>query len=40
MDYSIIKKTLIGLFIIILIAIILNLKEDLNIPTKCDFDEC
>ncbi len=37
---NIIKKTLIGLFIIFIIAIIFNLKEELKVPTRCDFDEC
>ncbi len=42
MEYpdNIIKKTLIGLFIIFMIAIIFNLKQELKVPTKCDFDEC
>jgi hypothetical protein len=37
---NIIKKTLIGLFIICFIVIILNLKKELKDPTQCDFDEC
>jgi hypothetical protein len=42
MEYTnnIIKKTLIGLFIVIMIAIIFNLKQELKVPTQCDFDEC
>jgi hypothetical protein len=40
MNYSIIKKTIIGLFILFTFFIIVNLKEDLKVPTKCDFDEC
>ncbi len=38
--YNIIKKTLIGLFIVLMIAIIFNLKEELKVPNSCDFDEC
>ena len=40
MEYHIIKKTFIGGFVIILISVLINLKEDLKIPTQCDFDEC
>jgi hypothetical protein len=40
MDYIIIKQTLIGLFIVIIVYIFFNLKEQLKVPTQCDFDEC
>jgi hypothetical protein len=40
MEYDIIKKTLIGLFIVLMVTIIINLKDELKVPTKCDFDEC
>jgi hypothetical protein len=37
---NIIKKILIGFFIISMIAIIFNLKDELKVPNQCDFDEC
>lgn len=40
MDYTIIKKIAIGLAIILPFGIIIHLKEELKVPTKCDFDEC
>jgi hypothetical protein len=40
MDYIIIKQTLIGIFIVMIVYVFLNLKEQLKVPTQCDFDEC
>lgn len=40
MEYIVIKQTLIGLFIVIIVYIFLNLKKQLKVPTQCDFDEC
>ncbi len=40
MEYDIIKKTFIGFFILFIIVMIFHLKEQLKVPTQCDFDEC